>query len=148
MALFDQSVRGRPRSLSGSVDGGRTSLCQLGFVIADTGEHNRLYGIDHSKPIWDGDSEKIREWFRLPHRQAWWKDCDAQYAQLQRWVRSPAALEKLHRAEISCGNFEMERELSTAQRCLLEARSTKWEPVYRDRLFQTAYWESPIYRLY
>jgi hypothetical protein len=76
------------------------------------------------------------------------RHCDVQYDQFQEWVRSPAALEKLHRAEMSCGNSKMESELATAQRCILEARSTTWEPVYRQRLFQTSYWESPTYRLY
>jgi hypothetical protein len=36
-------------------------------------------GTDHSKPVWDGNSEKIRKWFDLPHRQAWWEHCDVQY---------------------------------------------------------------------
>jgi hypothetical protein len=113
----------------------------LGSTIAYT-------GADHNKPVWDGDSEKIRKWFELPHRQVWWEHCDVQYNQLQGWVRSTAALEKLRRAEMSCANSEMEREFATAQRCILEARSTRWEPVYRQRLFQTAYWDSPNYRLY
>jgi hypothetical protein len=36
----------------------------------------------------------------------------------------------------------MEREFRTAQQCILEARSTKFEVVYRDRRFQTAYWKA------
>jgi len=116
----------------------------LGSTIAYT-------GTDHSMPVWENDEAKdakIQEWFKLPHSGAWWKHCDKQYAQLQDWVRSPAALEKLRRAEVSCGNSEMEREFATAQRCIREARSTKFEAVYRDRPFQTAYWGSPTYRLY
>jgi len=116
----------------------------LGSTIAYT-------GTDHAVRVREDDPDriaKIREWFNLPHRGAFWKDCDTQYAQLQDWVRSPAALEKLHRAEISCGNTDMEREFVTAQRSIREASSTKWEPVYRDRIFQTAYWNSPTYRLY
>jgi hypothetical protein len=116
----------------------------LGSTIAYT-------GTDHTMPVWDDNPDriaKVQEWFKLPHRGAWWKHCDTQYAQLQEWVRSPAALEKLRRAEISCVNSEIERELATAQRCIREARSTKWEPAYRDRLYQTAYWEGPTYRLY
>jgi hypothetical protein len=119
----------------------------LGSTIAYT-------GTDHSAPVWDNNEDhdlmlaKVQGWFKLPQRGPFWKDCDRQYAQLQEWVRSPATLEKLRRAEISCGNSVMEREFVNAQRCIQEARSTKWEPVYRDRLFQTAYWESPNYRLY
>jgi hypothetical protein len=91
---------------------------------------------------------KVQEWFKQPHRGAFWKGCDPQYLQLQEWVRSPIVLQKLREAEMSCGNSEMEREFATAQRCIREARSTKWEPAYRDRLFQTAYWKSPTYRLF
>jgi len=119
----------------------------LGSTIAYT-------GTDHSAPVWDNDEDhdlmqaKVQDWFNLPQRGPFWKDCDAQYAQLQEWARSPVALQKLQAAEMSCGNREMEREFTIAQRCIREARSTKWEPVYRDRLFQTAYWKSPTYRLY
>src|SRR6266581_9652283 len=86
----------------------------LGSTIAYTGP-------DHTMPASENDVEriaKIQEWFKLPHRGAWWKRCDTQYAQLQEWVRSPAALEKLRRAEIGCGNAEMVRELANAQRCI------------------------------
>jgi hypothetical protein len=119
----------------------------LGSTIAYT-------GTDHNAPVWDYDEDhdamqaKVLEWFRLPHRGAFWKDCDAQYSQLPEWVRSPVALEKLHQAEMSWGNSEMEREFAAAQKCIREARSTKWEPAYQDRLFQTASWKSPTYRLY
>jgi hypothetical protein len=116
----------------------------LGSTIAYTGP-------DHTRPVWGDDPEsiaKISEWYKLPHRGAYWERCSTQYDQLQKWVRSPATLEKLRRAEVECDNSEMEREFATAQRCILEARSTKWEPVYRHRLFQTAFWESPTYRLY
>ena len=119
----------------------------LGSTIAYT-------GTDHAKPVWDDGEDhdvmlaRVRSWFNLPHRGAFWEGCDTQYSQLQNWVRSADALEKLGRAEISCANPDMERELAAAQRCIREAESTKWEPVYRDRAFQTAYWESPTYRLY
>jgi hypothetical protein len=115
----------------------------LGSTIAYTGSN-------HDIPAWEGEESrvKIQEWFKLPHRGAFWKDCDAQYAQLQEWTKSPAVLEELHRAEISCGRSEMEREFRAAQQCIREARTTKFEVVYRERAFQTAYWESPMYRLY
>lgn len=119
----------------------------LGSTIAYT-------STDHTAPVWDDNEDrdvmlaKVRRWFELPHRGAFWKDCDAQYTRLQEWVRSPTALEKLHRAETRCGNTDMARELATAQRCIREAKATRWEPVYRDRIFQTAYWSSPTYRLY
>lgn len=119
----------------------------LGSTIAYT-------GIDHSAPVWDNNEDhdamlaRVQGWYKLPRRGAFWKHCDAQYAQLQDWVRSSAALEKLRHAEISCGNTEMEREFVAAQRSIQEASSTRWEPVYRDRIFQTAYWDSPTYRLY
>jgi len=134
-------------------DDGRLSACWalssliLGSTIAYT-------GTDHTAPVWDDNEDqdlmqaKVQDWFNLPQRGAFWKDCDAQYAQLQEWARSTIALQKLRGAEISCGNSEMKREFAAAQRCIQEARSTKWEPVYRDRLFQTAYWNSPTYRLY
>ena len=115
----------------------------LGSTIAYT-------GTDHTRRVQDGDPEriaKIREWFNQPHRGAFWENCDTQYAQLQEWVRSPAALEKLHRAQIIRGNTEMEREFVNAQKCIREASATKWEPVYRERVFQTAYWETATYRL-
>jgi hypothetical protein len=119
----------------------------LGSTIAYT-------GTDHNVPVWDYNEDhdamlaKVQEWFKLPQRDAFWKDCDAQYTQLQEWVKSPVALQKLRQAEMNCGNSEMEREFAIAQKCIREARSTKWEPVYRDRLFQTAYWKSPTHRLY
>jgi hypothetical protein len=119
----------------------------LGSTIAYT-------STDHAHPVWDFSEDpavmlaKVQAWFELPQRGAWWKDCDTQYAQLQDWVKSAAVLEKLRRAEASCANTEMEREFATAQLCIQEAGSTKWEPLYRDRVFQTAYWESPTYRLY
>lgn len=115
----------------------------LGSTIAYT-------GTDHEAPVWEGEESRARieEWFRLPQRGAFWKHCDVQYKQLQVWVRSPLAIEKLHRAEISCGQSEMEREFRAAQRCIIEAHITKFEPVYRERRFQTAYWDDPTYRLY
>ncbi len=91
---------------------------------------------------------RIEQWYRLPHRGAFWNRCGTQYLQLQEWVRSPEALGKLRRAELNCGNSDMERELHAAQLCVLEAHTTKWEPAYRDRVFQSAYWDSPSYRLY
>lgn len=118
----------------------------LGSTIAYTDENT-----NHQPPVWESEESraKIKEWFeQQPHRGAFWRNCDVQYGQLQRWVRSPVALEKLRRAETECGNAEMERELRTAQQCLLEARSTKFEAVYRERQFQTAYWKSPVHRLY
>jgi len=119
----------------------------LGSTIAYT-------GTDHTKPVWDNSEDpdvmlaRVRSWFNLPQRGAFWEGCDVQYSQLQNWVRSAAALEKLRRAETSCANTAMEVEFAAAQRCIREAGSTKWEPVYRDRTFQTAYWKSPTYRLY
>jgi hypothetical protein len=115
----------------------------LGSTIAYT-------GTDHEPPVWEGEESRTRieEWFKLPQRGAFWKDCDAQYAQLQEWARSPLAIEKLHRAEISCSQSEMEREFRAAQQCIVEAGTTKFEVVYKERRFQTAYWESPSYRLY
>lgn len=117
----------------------------LGSTIAYTDADT-----NHDPPIWEGEESraKIMEWSGLPHRGAFWKNCDAQYAQLQKWVKSPAAIEKLRIAEANCGHREMEREFRTAQQCILGAQSTKFEAVYRDRRFQTAYWESPTYRLY
>jgi hypothetical protein len=116
----------------------------LGSTIAYTNENTT-----HEPPVWEGEesSVKIQEWFKLPHRGAFWKELDAQYGQLQRWVKSSGAIDKLRRAEVSCGNAEMEREFRTAQQCVLEAESTKFEVVYRERRFQTAYWEDPTYRL-
>lgn len=117
----------------------------LGSTIAYTDANT-----NHNPPVWEGEESRaiIQEWFKQPHRGAFWKYCAVQYAQLQQWVMSPAALEKLHRAEASCERTEMKRELRTAQQCILEARSTKFEAVYRNRRFQTAYWESPTNRLY
>ena len=118
----------------------------LGSTIAYTDEET-----NHEPPVWEGEESraKIEEWSKQqPHRGAFWRNCDAQYGQLQRWVRSAVAGEKLRRAEAECGNAEMEREFRTAQQCLLEARSTKFEVVYRERRFRTAYWKSPVYRLY
>lgn len=117
----------------------------LGSTIAYTDADT-----NHDPPVWEGEESeaKIEEWSRLPHREAFWKYCDVQYIQLQKWVQSPAALEKLRQAETSCEHSEMEREFRTAQRCILEARSTKFEVVYRDRHFQTAYWKSSTYRLF
>jgi hypothetical protein len=116
----------------------------LGSTIAYTDANT-----NHNPPVWEGEESrtKIQEFFNSPHRGAFWKGFDAQYEQLQQWVKSPAALEKLYRAEISCGNAELEREFSTARRCIIEAASTRFEVVYREPPFQTAYWESPTYRL-
>jgi hypothetical protein len=116
----------------------------LGSTIAYTDADT-----NHDPPVWEGEESraKFEEWSRLPHREAFWKNCDIQYTQLQKWVQSPAALEKLRRAETTCEHSEMEREFRAAQQCILEARSTKFEVVYRERRFQTAYWESPTFRL-
>ncbi len=116
----------------------------LGSEIAYT-DQNTV----HERPVWDGEDSRIRieEWFELPHRGPFWNRCAAQYAQLERWIKSPAALEKLRHAEISCRDSEMEREFRAAQLCIIEAGSTKFERVYRKRRFQTAYWESPTHRL-
>ena len=117
----------------------------LGSTIAYTDKNT-----DHQPPIWDGEESRaqIEEWSKRPHRGAYWRDFDAQYWQLQQWVKSPEALKKLRRAEANCGNAEIEREFRTAQQCILEAGSTKFEVVYRLRRFQTAYWGSPTHRLY
>lgn len=117
----------------------------LGSTIAYTNADT-----NHNHPVWEGEESRARieEWSKLPHRGPFWDKCDAQYAQLQQWVKSSDALEKLCRAETSCGHAEMEREFRTAQQCIMEAESTKFEVVYRERRFQTPYWESPTYRLY
>ena len=104
----------------------------------------------HAPPVWDGlgPRRSLEEWFKQPHRGAFWKYCETQHGQLQRWIKSSAVIEKLRLAEMSCGNVAMEREFRTAQECLREAPTTKFEPVYRKRRFQSAYWGSPSYRLY
>lgn len=102
-------------------------------------------------PVFEDDETrvaKIEEWWKLPHRGPYWKGCGAQYVQLQEFVRSPATLEKLHRAEIECGKEEMAREFAAAQMCVRTVSSTKFERVYRNRIYQTAYWENPTFRLY
>ncbi|HVU45920.1 MAG TPA: hypothetical protein VHD85_07340 [Terracidiphilus sp.] len=102
----------------------------------------------HDPPVWEGEESraKVEEWSKQSHRGAFWKHI--QYAQLEAWINSPAVLDKLCRAAMNCRHSEMESELRTAQQCLLEAQSTKFERVYKDRRFQTAYWQSPTYRLY
>jgi hypothetical protein len=117
----------------------------LGSEIAYTGP-----GTEHDPPAWvDASSEeKIKEWSNQPHSGAFWKHCRAQYAQLEQWLKSPAILDKLKRAELASQNLEIARELETAQRCIQEAPTMKFERVYKKRLYQTAYWDSPTYRLY
>lgn len=104
----------------------------------------------HEPPARVGESSNsaIREWFKRPHRGAFWNGCDAQYRQLQEWVKSPVALEKLRNAATSCGQTELEREFRTAEQCILEGGSTKFEAAYRLRRFQSAFRESPTYRLF
>ena len=117
----------------------------LGSTIAYTDANT-----NHEPPVWEGEESrtKIEAWFKKqPHRGAFWKHCDKQYSQLQQWVKSPAALAKLRVGETTCGRAEMEREFRIAQECLLQASPTNFEVVYRQRRFQTAYWESPTYRL-
>jgi len=82
------------------------------------------------------------------HRDAWWDRCEEHYSCLQKWVRSDAVIEKLRRAETCCASEEMAAELRIAQKCVHEAWSMRFEPVYRQRLYQTAYWDAPCYRLY
>jgi len=116
----------------------------LSSTIAYTDENT-----NHDPPVWEGEESraKIEKWYKLPHRGAFWKHCDHQYNQLQQWVKSRAALEKLHMAEEGCEQEEIVHELRTAQQCIREAQSTPFEVVYRARRFQTVYWESPTYRL-
>lgn len=121
------------------------SCLVLGSTIAYTDADT-----NHEWPAWSGEESlaKFEEWSRLPHRGPFWKKCDAQYAQLQQWVKYPAVLEKLERAAASCGDRDLERELRTARQCILEAPLSKFEVVYRERRFQSAYWDSSNYRLY
>ena len=109
-------------------------------------------GDDHIRPAWE-DSEawrtRIQEWSDLPHRGAFWDDCWRQYAQLQEFLKTPAVIQKLSSAEMdSASSSEMKREFATARQCLLEVETTKFERIYRNRKFQTAFWESPTYRLF
>jgi hypothetical protein len=125
----------------------------LSFLILGSDIAYVDYNVDNKVPVFredDGRSKtaKVQEWFVLPHPNAWWKYCSTQYVQLLEWVRSSAVLEKLRQAEIGCGNSEMEREFTTAQRCIREAKSTKFETAYERRLFQTAYIDIPFGRLY
>jgi len=115
----------------------------LGSEIAYTGAHS-------DPPVWEDETSlpEIQAWFDQPHRGAFWNGCAEQYAQLQRWIRLPEVITKLQRAQLTCGNPDMEREFETAQLCLSGARSMKFERVYKKRLYQSAYWDSPSYRLY
>lgn len=117
----------------------------LGSEIAYTGP-----GTEHDPPVWvDASSRaKIEEWSNQPHSGAFWKDCRAQYAQLESWLKSPAVLDKLRHAELTSQNPEMAREFEIAQKCIQEAPTMKFERVYKKRLYQTAFWDSPTYRLY
>jgi hypothetical protein len=137
---LDQWMRDQRLSASWAL-----SLLILGSTIAYTDADT-----NHDWPVWEGEESraKIDQWRKLPHRGPFWKGCDAQYAQLQEWLKSAAALEKLRHAGTSCGHVEMEREFRTAQQCITEARATEFKVVYRERRFQTAYWKSPTYRLY
>jgi hypothetical protein len=95
---------------------------------------------NHHPPTWEGEQSRaaIEEWSKQPHRGPLWRDFDLQYEQLQRWVKSPAVLEKLSRAEATCGNTELVREFRTAHQCIVEAKSKNFEVVYWDRRFQSA----------
>jgi hypothetical protein len=52
-------------------------------------------------------------------RNAFWKDRDEQYAQVQRWVKTPAVLQKLQRARISSEGSPSENELEAAVQILM-----------------------------
>jgi hypothetical protein len=119
------------------------SFLVLGSTVAYT-DANTI----HDPRAWmEEKGSDIREFFNSAHRGAFWRNCDAQYEELRRWVKSPVAFEKLQHAEATCGDADMQREFRAAQRCIIEAASTKYEVVYRQRPFQTAYWDSPNYRL-
>jgi hypothetical protein len=48
-------------------------------------------------------------------RNAFWKGRDDQYAQLQKWVKSPAVIEKLEVAEKGCADSELAKEFAAAR---------------------------------
>jgi hypothetical protein len=48
-------------------------------------------------------------------RNLFWKDRNAQYAQLQQWVKSATVIEKLNRAETGCEGTELAEEFAAAR---------------------------------
>lgn len=48
-------------------------------------------------------------------RNAFWQGRDDQYAQLQKWVKSPAVIERLENAEKSCAGSELANEFAAAR---------------------------------
>ena len=83
-----------------------------------------------------------------PMVSPYWDQCRAQLAQLIEWVRSPETTEKLERAELTCGYEVLEYEFRMARLCIREAQNMKFVRVYRERLYQSAFWEGWTYRLY
>lgn len=152
MAMLHQSVRRRshPYLDQWMRDERLSSAWALSCLVLGSTIAYMDADTNHERPVWEGEESraKIEEWSRRPQRGPFWKNCDVQYAQLQRWVKSSVAVEKLRRAAMSCGHSELERELRTAHECILEAPFSKFEVVYRERRFQSAYWNSPTYRLY
>jgi hypothetical protein len=51
-------------------------------------------------------------------RNAFWEGRDAQYAQLQNWVRSPVVAEKLDLAALHAKDFEIASEFAMARSML------------------------------
>jgi len=102
-------------------------------------------------PVWiEGQDQQafIDEFMKTPTASPYWDQCRAQLAQLIEWVRSPEASEKLRRAELTCDNEVLEQEFRFAQLCIREAPNMKFVRVYRERLYQSAFWEGLTHRLY
>jgi len=103
------------------------------------------------QPVWKEGQDRqdfIDEFTRTPMVSPLWDECRRQVSQLLSWVRSPEALEKLKTAEVKCNIEELEREFAMAQLCIREAPNVKFVRVYRERLYQSAFWEGRTHRLY
>jgi hypothetical protein len=51
----------------------------------------------------------------VARRNAFWEGRDAQYKQLQRWIKTPAVIEKLLRSEAECGDRQLAHEFEVAR---------------------------------
>ena len=107
--------------------------------------------INPEAPVWREGQDRqefIDEFTRTPMVSPYWDQCRAQLAQLIEWVRTPETTEKLERAELTCGDEVLQQEFRTARLCIREAQNMKFVRVYRERLYQSAFWEGRTYRLY
>jgi hypothetical protein len=174
LAAVWETVRSNPPIESGWIDV-EEWICAISHCESDIGGHLNVWRQDDrlsaawalsclvlgseipyvsmniDAPVWregQDQQEFIHDFMKTPTASPYWDECKRQLSQLLNFVRSPEALEKLRNAELTCNNELLEREFATAQLCIREAPNMKFVRVYRERLYQSVFWEGRTHRLY